>query len=97
MTEETYFENNEVSSEDTCEEKGPRVFTLNGLDLKRLVDGLDLGKARLEPDQEIRFTLSDDVTRVICSNKLVFEKEDGWKSFQPDTYIEVYNFDDDEQ
>ena len=72
------------------------IYTLNGIDLKRLIDALDLGKARLEPNQELRFSLGDRYCRVIMSNKIVIEKEDGWKAFQPDTYIEYYDFEEEE-
>lgn len=72
------------------------IYTINGIDLKRLIDGLDLGKARLEPNQEIRFSLGEECCRVILTNKIVIEKEDGWKAFQPDTYLEYYDFEEDE-
>lgn len=77
-------------------EAEPVIYTINGIDLKRLIDGLDLGKARLEPNQEIRFSLGEECCRVILTNKIVIEKGDGWKAFQPDTYLEYYDFEEDE-
>ena len=64
-----------------------RVYTLNGIDLKRVIDGMDLGKVRLEPGQKIYFHLNERMSFVVESNKDVVSG-DLRLHFIPRAYIE---------
>ena len=63
-----------------------RVYTLNGIDLKRVIDGKDLGKLRLVPGQQIAFAVNDDWVYVVESDKIVLSGYDR-RVFIPESYL----------